>query len=604
MLPGGRVPAARDTRMERIRAHVQCPQHSCCQHAGLCCATLLSHPLQAARRTQHRRLGPRRLAIPAPPAGWGSDDSPRHPCRQQRPPAAALGQLEPSGAAGLAAAGQAHGQAVRWGNARACRAMAVLSIACRSASLSQMLIHSGPVPALSLPGVRPAPRSSTRCPPPLRPILRRLAVGGGCRPGLVGGVPCGCCTGGGLPAGLGATGQPQGHCRTPHARLGAPRAAGGWAVSFSSVHLTPPARPQSHLTLAPHPPPAACKRWLLAAPSRLYAWPAAARLQPCPPLGAHPAPLACPAAPLQLDNPSPWVALPVTLMVPAPISRLTSTVAAAVELQRRPAVVARLELWQRRPAGVLCVEEADLQLAPVAVFVEQRHALQLAEFLGHLSASFAAAEAAATAAAATLGAGRADGTSTGAPAAALPGSAAGDTDGCSLAGSEASLHAGAAGSAASAAAGVLGGGSSAVAAPPTPLRLPGLPPEVAALLGGSSLSGAGLAPTEQKVYIDVLRIATLELTVSFMPAPFESDPGAGHATRHPVKMGCCRAYTACPLSPHCLTPCPHPRAWAALESTAALLHAPQHGCPDIRTLHAASAASVAALGIARMLWPC
>ena len=42
------------------------------------------------------------------------------------------------------------------------------------------------------------------------------------------------------------------------------------------------------------------------------------------------------------------------------------------------------------------------------------------------------------------------------------------------------------------------------------------------------LSGRGsamLAPAEQKVYIDVLRIATLELTLSFMPAPFQPDPG-------------------------------------------------------------------------------
>lgn len=239
----------------------------------------------------------------------------------------------------------------------------------------------------------------------------------------------------------------------------------------------------------------------------------------------HPAPhpsWRCPAA-LQLDNPSPWVALPVTLLTPAPISRLTSTVAAAVELQRRPAVVARLELWQRRPAGVLCVEEAELQLAPLAVFVEQRHALHLAEFLAHLGASFSAAVAAAAAAAPSVRRGRAGGTAAGTPAAAgVPGSAAGDADSSSHAGSEASLHVPAAGSATSAAAGGLGARGGVAAA----LRLPGLPPEVEALLSGGQ-GGAWLAPAEQKVYIDVLRIATLELTISFMPAPFENDPGAG-----------------------------------------------------------------------------
>jgi hypothetical protein len=54
-----------------------------------------------------------------------------------------------------------------------------------------------------------------------------------------------------------------------------------------------------------------------------------------------------------------------------------------------------------------------------------------------------------------------------------------------------------------------------------PLLSP-LPPHPQALLSGRGL----LAPAEQKVYIDVLRISTLELTLSFMPVPFQPDPGA------------------------------------------------------------------------------
>lgn len=230
------------------------------------------------------------------------------------------------------------------------------------------------------------------------------------------------------------------------------------------------------------------------------------------------------------------MALPVTLMVPAPVSRLTSTVAAAVELQPRPAVVARLALWQRRPAGVLCVEEADLQLAPVAVYVEQQHALQLAEYLALLSASFEAA--AAAAAAASTGA-RAGGGAQPGPAALLSGGSAGDFDGgggggSSRTASEASMAAGGAGLADHGApvpavhAGL--GAATAVTAAAAAPRLLGLQPEVEALLSGQG--GASLAPAEQKVYIDVLRIGTLELNITFMPAPFQPDPGAQGRAGH------------------------------------------------------------------------
>jgi hypothetical protein len=141
-------------------------------------------------------------------------------------------------------------------------------------------------------------------------------------------------------------------------------------------------------------------------------------------------------------------------MVPAPFSKLTSTVAAAVDVQRKPALVARLALWQRRPAGVLCVELADLQLAPVAVYVEQQHALQLAEFLGGLSGSFEAAAAAAAAAAGH-------------------GGGSGGAESSSQAGSEASFHQAAV--AAGAAAVMAHGSSSLGAGASVAARLPGLP---------------------------------------------------------------------------------------------------------------------------------
>ena len=218
----------------------------------------------------------------------------------------------------------------------------------------------------------------------------------------------------------------------------------------------------------------------------------------------HLCPPAAPAPP-QLDNPSPWVSLPVTLMVPAPISKLTSTVAAAVELQRKPALVARLALWQRRPAGVVCVEQADVQLAPVAVYVEQQHAMQLAEFLGSLAAS---TEAAAAAAAGSSAADQPPARSRGGAAAALgaaggEGSVAGALSG-SRAASEASFAAAgpssaAAGSAAAALVPPLqlsAAGLGAVASP-VGARLPGLPADLEALLSGQG--SALLAPSEQKV---------------------------------------------------------------------------------------------------------
>ena len=224
-------------------------------------------------------------------------------------------------------------------------------------------------------------------------------------------------------------------------------------------------------------------------------------------------------------------------MVPAPVSRLTSTVAAAVDVARKPALVARLALWQRRPAGVLCVEQADLQLAPVAVYVEQQHALALAEFLAHLASSF---EAAAAAAATAGGGAQHAGAAVAAGGAAAPASGTGDGEGSSRAGSEAAWTA-ATGSIMSPTAAA----AAAAAAAAPARRLPELPPELEALLSGRS---AGPAAAEQKVYIDVLRIATLELTISFMPAPFQPDPGERCM---PVELFECSS-----LLPGRLGPCP------------------------------------------------
>jgi hypothetical protein len=251
-------------------------------------------------------------------------------------------------------------------------------------------------------------------------------------------------------------------------------------------------------------------------------------------------------------------------MVPAPISKLTSTVAAAVELHRKPALVARLALWQRRPAGVVCVEQADVQLAPVAVYVEQQHAMQLAEFLGGLAASTEAAAAAATAGSSLSTRPPVRSHSTAAPAAARgEGSIAGALS-SSRAASEVSFHA-------SGPSGAAVGGMAASLVPPlqlnaaglgavaTPVgaRLPGLPPDLEALLSGQG--SALLAPAEQKVYIDLLRIGTLELTLSFTPAPYQPDSGGvcscAHALRHCViaLLPRCPAALSLPCCPSALS---------------------------------------------------
>jgi hypothetical protein len=149
---------------------------------------------------------------------------------------------------------------------------------------------------------------------------------------------------------------------------------------------------------------------------------------------------------------------------------------------------------------VLCIEQADLQLAPVAIYVEQQHAMQLADFLTGLAAGLEAVTAAAAAAASAAG------TDGGTHAGGLGENGRGGASGSDTAGFF-SLPASSS----------LG----AVASPAT--GLPGLSPDLEALLSGRG--DAMLAPPEQKVYIDVLRIATLELSITFLPAPFHQGSG-------------------------------------------------------------------------------
>eukprot|EP00887_Chlorella_sp_A99_P007395 scaffold2.g7395.t1 len=204
---------------------------------------------------------------------------------------------------------------------------------------------------------------------------------------------------------------------------------------------------------------------------------------------------------LQVDNPSPWASLPVMLMLPAPTSRLASSVAGAVDLARRPAVRARLAVWQRRPAGVLCVEHAELELSPMAVFVEQQHATELGEFLARLAADFS---------------GRSGRGSSGAPSAG--GASAAELLACEPGGAAAGARAPSRGADSSAASEA--GSTSAATGAPSALHA-----DLEALLGGGQ--GLGLLPQhDQKIYTDLLRIGTLDITLSFVPAPF--DPEAGH----------------------------------------------------------------------------
>ena len=88
---------------------------------------------------------------------------------------------------------------------------------------------------------------------------------------------------------------------------------------------------------------------------------------------------------IQMDNPSSHTEFPVTIVLPAPASQLGSTVVAAVEKRRRPAVSARLAVWRRRPAGVLCVEQAELQLGSAGLFLEQKYIMTLISAIRSLS---------------------------------------------------------------------------------------------------------------------------------------------------------------------------------------------------------------------------
>jgi len=98
---------------------------------------------------------------------------------------------------------------------------------------------------------------------------------------------------------------------------------------------------------------------------------------------------------VQVDNPVAGAVHPVALAVPRPppvwpafhktLATVTATVAGP---PRKTAVTLRLAVWRRQPGGVVCVEEVDLAVAPLALAVEQEHALRLTHLLHAASHPF------------------------------------------------------------------------------------------------------------------------------------------------------------------------------------------------------------------------
>ncbi|KFM26705.1 Methionine gamma-lyase [Auxenochlorella protothecoides] len=86
------------------------------------------------------------------------------------------------------------------------------------------------------------------------------------------------------------------------------------------------------------------------------------------------------SAALQLDDPRPRAAFPVVAALPAPrqglAPRRVDDLLAGGE--RQAGLAAALTLWRRRPAGVLCVEDARLTCAPLALWLAQEHLEALA----------------------------------------------------------------------------------------------------------------------------------------------------------------------------------------------------------------------------------
>ena len=82
----------------------------------------------------------------------------------------------------------------------------------------------------------------------------------------------------------------------------------------------------------------------------------------------------------QVENPEPAAAYPAVFIMPASHSFFRAPGRAStlpVSLRRQAAVTLRLAVWENRPGGVLCVERAELNVAPFAAELEHLHLLDL-----------------------------------------------------------------------------------------------------------------------------------------------------------------------------------------------------------------------------------
>ena len=82
----------------------------------------------------------------------------------------------------------------------------------------------------------------------------------------------------------------------------------------------------------------------------------------------------------QVENPEPAAAYPALFSMPASHSFFRAPGRAStlpVSLRRQAAVTLRLAVWENRPGGVLCVERAELNVAPFAAELEHLHLLDL-----------------------------------------------------------------------------------------------------------------------------------------------------------------------------------------------------------------------------------
>ncbi|KAL6783764.1 hypothetical protein ACKKBF_B05705 [Auxenochlorella protothecoides x Auxenochlorella symbiontica] len=186
------------------------------------------------------------------------------------------------------------------------------------------------------------------------------------------------------------------------------------------------------------------------------------------------------SAALQLDDPRPRAAFPVVAALPAPrqglAPRRVDDLLAGGE--RQAGLAAALTLWRRRPAGVLCVEDARLTCAPLALWLAQEHLEALAG------------------AARVLG--RAAGVGGGAGA---PGSGGAQE----VTGRRSSL-----------------GTSSEGGNPPPQSLNPVLSsPGVLQLLGGAPLA----LEADRKLFINLLALAPLRISLSFLPTPLGDGAG-------------------------------------------------------------------------------